>query len=345
MSDPQETELMCTNFKVKAAKDGTVVIGRSLEFPTIMPTALAALPAGFAGTGQAPDGSRAARTWEAAFGVVGMCAFSRPEWLLDGLNTAGLSAHLLYMPGGYCTYQPYAGDGSDISEVDLIAFLLGTCATMSEVKDAVAGINIWGVDPGMGFVPPIHCLVHDEASSIALEFHADGVAIVDNPTGVGTNAPYLDWHLININNYVGLSATNPAAVSIDGSPFAALGQGQGLKGLPGDYAGPSRFIRAVAMVELSDQPEDGPDAEQAALHILNSFDIPRGVIQEALPDGSFVDEVTVWDTVVNLTQQRYAYRTVSDPTVYVVDLATTDFAAPARTLELSWTGGVTPITV
>jgi len=334
---------MCTNFKVKAAKDGSVVVGRSLEFPTLMPTALAALPVGFAGSGQTPDGSGAAQLWEAAYGVVGMCAFSRPEWLLDGLSTAGLSAHLLYMPGGYCTYQPYIGDGSDLSEVDLIAYLLGTCANVSEVKDALAGVNIWGMDPGMGFVPPIHCLVHDEAASIAIEFHAAGVTVVDNPTGVGTNAPYMDWHLTNINNYVGLSATNPSAVSIEGSAFAALGQGQGLKGLPGDYAGPSRFIRAVAMVELSDQPADGPEAEQTALHILNAFDIPPGVIREPLPDGRFVDELTVWDTVANLSQKRYAYRTVSDPNVYVVELDTTDVTAPARTLELSWTGGFTPI--
>jgi len=334
---------VCTNFKVKAAKDGSVVVGRSLEFPTLLPTALAALPIGFAGCGQLPHGTGAGASWTAAHGVVGMCAFSRPDWLLDGLNTAGLSAHLLYMPGGYCTYQPYAGDGSDLSEVDLIAYLLGTCATVAEVRSAVADINVWGMDPGMGFVPPIHCLVHDEVGSIAIEFHPAGITVVDNPTGVGTNAPYLDWHLTNVDNYVGLSPENPGAVSINGSSFGALGQGQGLKGLPGDYAGPSRFIRALAMVTLSDQPADGADAERTALHILNAFDIPPGVIKEALPDGRLVNEVTVWDTVANLSQKRYAYRTVTDPAVYVVELGTTDFAAPAHTRELSWTGGFAPI--
>ena len=54
----------------------------------------------------------------------------KPELLLDGMNDAGLSAHLLYMPGGYCTYQPFKGDGSDLSEADLIAYLLGTCSTI-----------------------------------------------------------------------------------------------------------------------------------------------------------------------------------------------------------------------
>ncbi len=257
---------MCTNFKVKAAKDGSVVVGRSLEFPTLMPTTLAALPVGFAGRGQTPDGATPACGWQAIHGIVGMCAFSRPQWLLDGLNTAGLSSHLLYMPGGYCTFQPYRGDGSDISEVDLIAYLLGTCATVAEVTAAAAAVNVWDTDPGMGFVPPIHCLLHDETSSIAIEFHADGVAVVDNPTGVGTNAPYMDWHLTNIDNYVGLSSSNPDAVSINGAGFGALGQGQGLKGLPGDYSGPARFIRAVAMVAFRSAGRRGRRRADRAAH-------------------------------------------------------------------------------
>ncbi len=93
---------MCTNFKTKKATDGSVVIGRSLEFPTEMPTALAALPADYAGMGVA-SGGKPGKAWSATHGVVGMCAFGKPEFLIDGMNDAGLSAHLLYMPGGYCT--------------------------------------------------------------------------------------------------------------------------------------------------------------------------------------------------------------------------------------------------
>jgi len=336
---------MCTNFKVKAAKDGAVVIGRSLEFPTLMPTALAVLPSDYSGIGQAPTPGAAGRSWSATYGVVGMCAFGRPEWLLDAVNTEGVSAHLLYMPGGYCTYAPCVEDGSDVSEVDLIAYLLGTCASVAEVADALAHVNVWGMDPGMGFAPPIHCLVHDTERSIAIEFHRDGMAVIDNPTGIGTNAPFLDWHLTNVNNYVGLSPTNPAQIAAAGLDLAALGQGQGLMGLPGDYTGPSRFIRALTMVTMASQAADGAEAEQLALHILNAFDIPPGVIKETMPDGTLVDEVTVWDTVVNLSHPRYAYRTISDPNVYVVDLAATDFTAAARTAPLSWSGGFTPITV
>ena len=335
---------MCTNIKMKPAKDGTLVVGRSLEFPTLMPTALAVLPKAYAGTGQ-PNGSVAGKSWTATHGVVGMCAFGKPNWLLDGMNDAGVSAHLLYMPGGYCVYQPFAGKGDDLSEVDLIAYLLGTCTSIAQVKAAMQGINVWGVDPGMGFVPPIHCLVHAADGSIAIEFHPAGWTIVDNPTGVGTNAPYLDWHLTNLDNYVGMSNENPGAVDLASADFTALGQGTGLIGLPGDMTPPGRFVRAAAMVHLADQPADSATAERYVMHIMNAFDMVPGIVKESFGAAGVVNEVTVWDTIANLTGKRYAYRTVSNPNWYVVDLATTDFTAAARTQDLQWNGGFTPITI
>jgi choloylglycine hydrolase len=335
---------MCTNFKSKKAKDGSTVVGRSLEFPTNMPTALAALPSDHAGQGTA-CGGQDGKAWKATHGIVGMCAFGNPQMLLDGMNDAGLSAHLLYMPGGYCTYQSFRGDGSDLAEVDLIAYLLGSCSTLAEVKTAMQGMNVWGFDPGMGFPPPIHCLVHDTDSSIAIEFHPQGWNVIDNPIGVGTNAPYMDWHLTNLNNYVGAANTNPEKVAVAGESFQALGQGQGLLGLPGEMTAVARFVRAAAMVMLSDQPKDGKEAEQFTMHVLNAFDMVPGIVKESFGPAGIVDEVTVWDTIANLTGKRYAYRTVTDPTWYVVDLAKTDLTKPARVSRLSFDGDFTAITI
>ena len=335
---------MCTNFKMKQAKDGSIVVGRSLEFPTLMPTALAVLPSDYAGAAEASGGT-AGKSWTATHGVVGMCAFGKPQWLLDGMNDAGVSAHLLYMPGGYCAYQPFAGSGADVSQVDLIAYLLGTCTSIAEVKAAMQGVNVWGVDPGMGFPPPIHCLVHAADGSIAIEFHADGWKIVDNPTGVGTNAPYMDWHLTNLGSYVAMTNDNPGAVSVDGDTIAPLGQGTGLIGLPGDYSPPARFVRAAVMVHLADQPTDGSEAEQYTAHVLNAFDMVPGIVKESFGKAGTVDEVTVWDSICNITQGRFAYRTATNPQWYVVELAKTDFKAAARTQDLNWKGDFTPITV
>ena len=335
---------MCTNFKMKPAADGSVVVGRSMEFPVGIPTSLGVLPKGFAGKGAAPAGQSASREWTATHGVVGMVGFGNPHWLTDGMNTAGVSMHALYMPNGYCTYAAYKGDGTDLCEIDVIAFLLGTCASVTEVKAAAATMNVWGMDPGLGFAPPLHFLVHDIHSSIAIEFHAEGMTVVENPTGVGTNSPYLDWHLTNLNNYVGLQSTSQQPVQALGEKLAPLGQGNGLLGLPGDYTGPGRFVRAAAMVALSDVPANSAAAEMQTLHVLNAFDIPNGLIKEE-SGGKLVDEVTVWISISNLTDLRYSYRTAGDPGVFAIDLNTVDFTQPARTIPMSWEGGFTPVKV
>jgi choloylglycine hydrolase len=334
---------MCMTFKLPEATDGSVVVGRSMEFPMGMPTQLAVLPSDFAGTGSTGDGGRPT-TWTASHGVVGMGVFARPDWLVDGVNTKGVSAHVLYMPGGYCTFRDPRNDGSDLSQLDLVAYLLGTCADLDEVKTAVAAINLIGIDPGMGFVPPVHCLVHDATGSLAIELHPDGTRVVDNPVGIATNAPFLDWHLTNLNNYVGVSAENPADEVVGDLTLSPLGQGGGLRGVPADYTPTARFVRLFSVLRLLDRATDGAAAELLALHVCNAFDIPQGAIVERMGT-TLVPEVTVWDVVVNLSTPRYAYRMIDNPETYVVDLASVDFSRPARLQDLRAEGAFTVVEV
>ena len=329
---------MCTNFKIKPSKDGTVVVGRTMEFPDVIPWEVQVVAAG---APRASAGVKNGLAWTPQYGVVGMGAIG-DGLLADGMNTEGLSAHALYM-AGFCDYAAPAGTGNDISEMDVIAYLLGTCKNVAEAKSAAATLNVVGVDPGVGFVPPLHFLLHDATASIAIEFRPEGMSIVDNPTGVGTNPPFLDWHVTNLRNYVGVSSVNPTTTVHD-TVLHPLGQGGGLLGLPGDYTPPSRFVRAAALMLLIDQPADAASAEAACLHVLNSFDIPAGLISEEFKPGQMVPEVTSWVTVCNLTDRRYGYRTVGDPVPYVVDLTTTDFSTSRRT-PVPGAARFTPVTL
>ena len=335
---------MCNSFKMKPAIDGSVVVGRSMEFPDIVPYALVALPVCYEGTAT-PNGSAAGKKWTGAYGVVGICAFGKEGWLTDGINTEGVSAHLLYMSDGFCTYPAFKGDGSDVAQIDLIAFLLSTCSSVSEVKQAVQGITVWGTDPGLGSALSSHFFVHDPTSSIAIEFLPDGtLSVADNPTGVGTNAPYLDWHLLNLRNYIGFDAFSPDAGPIGGITVAPFGQGQGLNVLPGGYTPPDRFVRAAVLVQLASQPNTGDEAEQTVGHLLNTFDIVRGTVLEHM-GGKTVSEETTYDAIFNLTSLRFAYRTVSDPSWYAIDLSAVDFTKPARTQAMSFSGGFTSVSL
>ena len=329
---------MCTNFKIKPSKDGTVVVGRTMEFPDLIPWEVQVVAAGVP---RASAGVKNGLAWTPQYGVVGMGAIG-DGLLADGMNTEGLSAHALYM-AGFCDYAAPAGTGNDISEMDVIAYLLGTCKNVAEAKSAAATLNVVGVDPGVGFVPPLHFLLHDATASIAIEFRPEGMSIVDNPYGVGTNPPFLDWHVTNLRNYVGVSSVNPTTTVHD-TVLHPLGQGGSLLGLPGDYTPPSRFVRAAALMLLIDQPADAASAEAACLHVLNSFDIPAGLISEEFKPGQMVAEVTSWVTVCNLTARRYGYRTIGDPVPYVVDLTTTDFSTSRRT-PVPGAARFTPVTL
>ena len=130
---------MCMTFKLPTPWTARVVAARSMEFPMGMPTQLAVLPAGPRRDRHRSVTAAAPRRGRRPTGSSAWASSATPDWLVDGLNTSGVSAHLLYMPGGYCSFRRPRGDGSDLAQLDLAAYLLGTCASIAEVKAAVAG--------------------------------------------------------------------------------------------------------------------------------------------------------------------------------------------------------------
>jgi choloylglycine hydrolase len=259
------------------------------------------------------------------------------------MNNAGLSGHLLYMPD-HATYYSAKNDGTDIGILEGLAFILGTCANTSEAKAALAGLNFVNWVPKEVPVPlPLHIILHDKDSCVVAEFHPDGMVVSDNPVQVATNAPYLDWHLTNVANYLSLSAENPKPINIGGTTFAASGQGQGFRGLPADEYSPSRFIRVLANVQFAQQPADQKAAEMDVVRILHGFDLVPGVVMEETPNG-LMPLLTMWSTVSNLTGNRYIYNTIGDPQWYAIDLAKTDFSK-TRSMPFTTTGGFVELAV
>ena len=314
---------MCTTFRLKA-QDSSVVVGRTMEFPHLMGAKITVLPQGFAGAGIAPSGT--GKTWTAEYGVVGIDAFGQPGWLTDGTNEKGVYAGLLYMPG-FCDYTPAEGrDASGaLSIVNTVAYLLGTCASVAEATEAMSAVTVWPwVVKGFGFAPPAHIIVHDAGGACAvIEWREGEMVIFDNPIGVATNSPHLDWHLLNLRNYLTLQPENPDTLTVQGVQIPTLGQGSGMRGLPADGSAPSRFVRAVAYVAAMRPVPDAAELEMSALHVLNNFDIPFGTIRaDDKPTG---DDHTLWSTISNLAGRRYAIRGYDNPTTQVIDLRSTDF--------------------
>jgi choloylglycine hydrolase len=317
---------MCTSFRV-IATDGTVVVGRTMEFPNALAARLAVLPRGYqgTGTGQHGDGMK----WTSSYGVVGMDAFGQPGTMTDGMNEAGLYAALLYMPG-FCEYTPAEGQDPArlMSVIEVVTYVLGASATVETAKEAMRQVTVWPyVFAPFGFVPPAHLVLHDASGhSAVIEWRDGEMVIFDNPIGVACNSPHLGWHLTNLRNYINLSYVNPAPVTIDCVQLGALGQGPGMNGLPGDPSSPSRFLRATAFTAGLRPVADGAEMEKAALHILNNFDIPPGFVRDS--DDPANDDHTLWSSIANLGELHYIIRSYDNPTPQLVELKNTDFSGP-----------------
>jgi choloylglycine hydrolase len=316
---------MCTTFRIRTTS-GDVVIGRTMEFALDLGWRLLVIPRGTEMTCTAPDGP--GHSFSAEHGFVGVGALGRPS-ATDGINDAGLYAALLYLPG-YADYQPADGvpAGELVAPDQVASLVLGGAGSVREAIDVVSDVTVWNrVEDLLGSVLPIHLVLFDAGGDAAVVEWVGGERHVhENPVGICTNAPPFDWHITNLRNYVNLSATNVSPLDLDGLSIKGLGEGTGLLGLPGDWTPPSRFVRATTIAHAT-LPADGADAGMlAALHIVNAFDIPKGVVRS--PEGG---DFTAWSSVIDLAGGRYALRAYNDPTPRILSLDELDLSAGAPT--------------
>ena len=312
----------CTGIRLKA-KDGAVVYARTMEFGAPLPPVITAVPKGVELVGLAPGGAEGLR-WTARYAAVGM-GTEAYDVMADGLNEKGLGAGLFYHPGyaKYAEADPNQRERS-ISVLQLATYLLTTCATVDDARQAMKSVVVAPTEIAeFGGPPPLHAVVHDAAGNcIVIEFLEGETRIFDNPLGVITNAPTFDWHVVNLRNYVNLTPTNKTGIALDDLKLGPFGEGSGMPGLPGDFTPPSRFVRAVAFTRSAHPVEDAGAAVNQAFHILNNFDIVPGYVRSA-PSGHAAheaDDVTQWTTASDLANRRFYYRTYEDPRIRFVDL-------------------------
>ncbi|MEM7121648.1 MAG: choloylglycine hydrolase family protein [Pseudomonadota bacterium] len=324
--------LACTGIML-VGSDGTTVRARTVEWgPFDLQPTLDIVPRGYVyHAGDMPDGAPGA-TWTGRFGVVGTSMLGHPT-PGDGLNEAGLSAGLFYLPGftEYQTYDPALADQS-IAGIHLAGYVLSMFETVEEVRAGLDDIRVVAIDdPKLGFPFPLHMLVADRhGGRIVVEYIDGEVTIFEAPLGVITNSPTYDWHITNLNNYLNLSAISVPSREVGGLTFSPLGAGSGMIGLPGDFTPPSRFVRAVAFSQSARVTQGGYDTVREAFRILDNFNIPLGAAEGADNDveaGDLLYSATQWTTAADMTNMVYYYHTQFDRAVHAVDLGRIDFGA------------------
>ena len=321
---------MCTDFLLKtkftAGKKRSFVNGRSMEFGLELNSRPLVRRRGEVMRSRTPDKTleRNGLQWTVKYGYVGMNILDFSS-VVDGLNERGLSVGTLWLPGS--EYQKVSDPGRALSVLLVNDWLLGTCASVAEVKAALPTVDVWAYTPMEEKFSPIHFTVHDASgNSIVIEYTDGKLHIYDNRIATTTNAPVFPWHLENVRNYVGLTPWDVDELTINGKMFTPTGHGSGLRGIPGDFTPPSRLIRTLFLMNSANQAKHARAARNLALHILNDIDIPKGVVRSKGTDGKTSDDYTQWVVVKDLTHLMFDYRRYEDLDLRRVDLNKIDFS-------------------
>lgn len=314
----------CTGITLKA-KDDSLVVARTIEWGgSEIDNQYVIVPRNHAQQSLLPDGTSDGLKFDSLYGFAGL-AVVQPEFVVDGINEAGLSAGLFYFPnyGEYQKFDPAQKDKT-IADLQLVSWILSNFSTIDQVKNAIKDIHIVQLDPRASTV---HWRITDSTGKQVILEIIDGEPVFyDSKLGVLTNSPDYDWQIKNLNNYVNLIPGSAGPIEMNGITLAAFGAGSGFLGLPGDFTPPSRFVRATFFQTYSIQQNTGYEAAMDAFHILNNFDVPLGT---EFPVGKApvnMPSATQWTIATDMTNRMIYYHTMYNRVIRSIDLDKIDFA-------------------
>ena len=243
----------------------------------------------------------------------------------DAVNEKGLCIAGLNFVGN-AVYHPPVAERENVAQFELIPWLLGRCATLTEARQLLEQVNITDTPFCTGLpAAQLHWMVADRTGCLVVESVADGVRVYDDPAGVLTNNPPFPMQMFALNNYAQLSPEPPVNRFAPELPLETYSRGMGAMGLPGDLSSQSRFVRA-AFVRANSVSGDGEAESLSQLfHILGSVEQQRGCCR--LNDGAC--ELTLYTGCCNADRGVYYYTTYDNGQITAVDMHRADLDGDA----------------
>ncbi len=250
------------------------------------------------------------------YAMIGMAAgIDEYPLYYDACNEKGLAIAGLNFAGN-AVYREFEEDMVNITPFELIPYLLGTCSSVSEAREALGKINLVNINFADELpLSPLHWMISDEVEAIVVEPLAEGLKVYDNPVGVLTNNPPFDKQLFYLNNYRGLSNKNPE--NTFGVDLEEYSRGMGAIGLPGDLSSASRFAKVAFTRANSYSDNDEASSVGQFFHILGSVEQQNGCTFIDDPD---LYEYTIYTSCYNTNRAILYYRTYHNSQITAVDL-------------------------
>jgi len=251
------------------------------------------------------------------YAIIGMAHIVQDYPLYyDGVNEKGLAMAGLNFVGSAC-YQESIQGRENLAVFELIPWILGTCATVKELRQKLKPLNLTG-RPFQESLPTaqLHWLIADKDEAVTLESVAEGLFLYDNPVGVLANNPAFPQQMFQLSNYMHLSAEPPRNHFAKGLSLTAYSRGMGALGLPGDLSSQSRFVRAAFVKMNSVSGDSENDSVGQMFHILGAVEQQNGCCR--LEEGGC--QKTIYTSCCNTAKGIYYYTTYGNRQITRVDL-------------------------
>ncbi|WP_208322211.1 MULTISPECIES: choloylglycine hydrolase [unclassified Mumia] len=234
-------------------------------------------------------------------------------------NDAGLAVAGLNFPG-YAAYAPEPVEGA--TNVAAYEFPLWVASQFATVDEAAAALeNVVIVDKPINEKYPssmLHWFIGDADRAIVVEHTSDGMHVFDDDVDVLTNQPGFAWHHENLRNYLNASPEFPKELVLGRAHLTPFGSGSHMRGIPGDYYSPSRFVRAAYVNEHYPDKASEEENVSRAFHTLQQVAMVDG---GAVMGGSGEFEKTIYTGLFSSRTATYYWNTYDDPTIRSVRMA------------------------
>ena len=302
---------MCTGVRFSDAS-GNMYFGRNLDWSTGYGQKVVVTPRGY----KYKSTFLGEMANSPAIIGMGIVAENTPLYF-DCANEHGLAVAGLNFPG-YAAYAPEAIDGkTNVAAYEFPLWVALNFTSVDEVEKALSDVVIVAKPINDQYpVSELHWIIGDAKRSIVVEYTAAGMEIFKNDVDVLTNQPGYAWHKENMRNYMNLFPQMPKEVKWREAKFTAFGSGSLMRGLPGDYYSPSRFVRVAYLNTHYPVQADEASNVSRLFHTLTGVAMIDGAA--AMADGQF--EKTVYTGGYSTATQTYYYSTYEDPAIKSVAL-------------------------
>lgn len=236
-------------------------------------------------------------------------------------NDQGLAIAGLNFPG-YAQYEENVIENlTNVSAYEFPLWVAGKFATVAEVRKALKNVAI--INKPINEKYPcslLHWIISDAVQSIIVEYTNTGMHVYDNSVSVLANQPEFPWHKENLRNYINLHSDVPDSAEWNKLTLTPYGSGAGMRGLPGDYYSPSRFVRAAYLNANYPIKNTENDNVNKMFHILKSVAMIDGAAK--MTNGDF--EKTIYTSCFSSFTKVYYFMTYDDLNIQRVKLKDID---------------------